>query len=194
MSRAFSSLEAVAGGAAVFVDANIFLYHFLGRSEECTRFLERCASGDVRGATGAHILAEVLHRSMIFEARSKKVAGGGAAGGAGTAGKARREVRKVEAVEILRASPEAVRKLTDYNAAAGAIIDMGFSVFPLTAEVVKAGQWIRARSGLMVNDSLVIATMRIYGLSALATADKGFGGVEGVELYGPTDLGAAGGP
>jgi len=119
---------------------------------------------------------------------------GGAAGGVGTAGKARRGVRKPEAVEILRASPEAVRKLTDYNAAAGAIIDMGISVFPLTAEIIKASQWIRTRSGLMVNDSLVVATMRIYGLSALATADKGFGGVEGIEIFGPTDLGASGGP
>jgi predicted nucleic acid-binding protein len=177
MSRGFSSLEKVGAGVSVFVDANIFLYHFLGRSAECTRFLERCASGDVRGATGAHILAEVLHRSMIFEARAKKVVGSGAGAGKG-----------VNVSERLKASPAAVRKLTDYHAAATVIVDMGIAVFPLTTEIIKASQWIRARTGLMVNDSLVVATMGAHGLMALATADKDFGEVEGVEVFAPADL------
>jgi predicted nucleic acid-binding protein len=186
MSRGFLSLSQAGAGAAVFIDANIFLYHFLGRSEECSRFLERCASGEVRGATGAHVLAEVLHRSMIFEARANKAVGLGAGKGkgkdVGEGGGAR------STVGILRASPAAVRKLTDHHATAAAIIDMGIVVFPLTAEIVRASQWGRSRNGLMVNDSLVVATMRAHGLTALATADKDFGEVEGIEIFGPADV------
>ncbi|GFP41484.1 hypothetical protein HKBW3C_00609, partial [Candidatus Hakubella thermalkaliphila] len=33
---------------AAFIDANIFVYHFTGISEECSRFLKRCEAGELR--------------------------------------------------------------------------------------------------------------------------------------------------
>lgn len=57
--------------ALVFLDANIFVYHFSGVSLECRNLLKRVERGDIRAATGAHIILEVLHRLMTIEAVSK---------------------------------------------------------------------------------------------------------------------------
>jgi len=54
-------LEEVPSGAQVFVDANIFIYHFTHLSSECRAFLARCESGEVQAFTGAHILLEVQY-------------------------------------------------------------------------------------------------------------------------------------
>ena len=38
-------------GDSVFIDANIFIYHFGGQSAECRAFLERCARRELLGYT-----------------------------------------------------------------------------------------------------------------------------------------------
>jgi predicted nucleic acid-binding protein len=52
----------------VFIDANIFIYHFGGCSLECKALLERCARRALLGYTSTPVLAEVLHRRMVAEA------------------------------------------------------------------------------------------------------------------------------
>src|SRR5262245_52369529 len=47
-------LEEVPRGERVFVDANIFIYHFTRLSLECRAFLSRCESGEVQAFTGVH--------------------------------------------------------------------------------------------------------------------------------------------
>ena len=49
-------------GASVFIDANIFIYHFGGQSLECRNLLERCPRRELVGFTSTFIVAEVLHR------------------------------------------------------------------------------------------------------------------------------------
>ena len=58
-------------GDRVFIDANIFIYHFGGRSPQCKTFLERCARREPLGYTATPVLAEVLHRLMVAEAITK---------------------------------------------------------------------------------------------------------------------------
>jgi predicted nucleic acid-binding protein len=53
------TLAEIPDGAAVFIDANVFVYHFAGASPQCTRLLARCETNEVRGATSALVLAEV---------------------------------------------------------------------------------------------------------------------------------------
>jgi len=60
--------EEIAPGQAVFVDANVFLYHLTGRSRACRDLLARCEAGEVQGLTGTHVVLEVLHRLMMLEA------------------------------------------------------------------------------------------------------------------------------
>ncbi|MEW5980636.1 MAG: hypothetical protein AB1898_33095 [Acidobacteriota bacterium] len=65
------TLAEVPDAATVFIDANIFVYHFTGVSPECQGFLERVERSLIRAATGAHVLLEVLHRLMMIEAVTK---------------------------------------------------------------------------------------------------------------------------
>jgi predicted nucleic acid-binding protein len=53
---------------SVFIDANIFIYHFGGHSSQCKAFLERCAQRELLGYTSTPVLAEVLHHLMVVEA------------------------------------------------------------------------------------------------------------------------------
>ena len=38
-------------GSAVFIDADVFIYHFAGASGECRALLERCETREVHGST-----------------------------------------------------------------------------------------------------------------------------------------------
>jgi predicted nucleic acid-binding protein len=58
----------------VFIDANVFVYHFSGPTEYtdfCSRFLQRIEEGRLSGFTSTLVLAETLHRLMIIEAATK---------------------------------------------------------------------------------------------------------------------------
>lgn len=65
------TLADLQNGDRLFIDANIFIYHFGGQSPECKTFLERCARRELVGYTATVNLAEVLHRLMIAEAVEK---------------------------------------------------------------------------------------------------------------------------
>lgn len=43
------TLAELLDGDSVFVDANVFIYHFGGRSLACKTFLERCARRELLG-------------------------------------------------------------------------------------------------------------------------------------------------
>lgn len=64
-------LEGIANlpaGAHLFLDANIFIYAFLGHSSQCRNLLGRCASEQVFGITSFEVVNEVTHRLMVAEA------------------------------------------------------------------------------------------------------------------------------
>jgi predicted nucleic acid-binding protein len=48
-------LAALPSGSRVFVDANIFIYHFTNSplTDACTKFLQRVEVGDLEGTTSA---------------------------------------------------------------------------------------------------------------------------------------------
>ena len=62
-------LAALPSGGRVFIDANIFIYHFTHTplTAACTKFLQRVEVGDIEGITSVITLAEVAHRLMILE-------------------------------------------------------------------------------------------------------------------------------
>lgn len=169
-----SGLSEVPSGARILIDSNIFIYHFTGVSQECTRFLERCERGEVLGVTGVHLLLEVLHRLMMIEAVVEGLVSPG--------GVARK----------LRERPEVVRKLHRYQEQAGMIPEMGIEVLPIEVELVELSRRYREEHGLLVNDSLTLALAEELGLEGLATADEDLLRLEGklpFRLYAPQDLG-----
>ncbi len=163
-------LDRVPAGTPIFLDANIFIYHFTGVSRQSTALLSRCEAGQVRGITGVHILAEVGHRLMAIEAvRKGLVAPGNVAG-------------------KLRAHPEIVRALTDYQADLDTMLAIGIQVLSLGPDDFVASADIRRTTGLLTNDSLSVAMLRRERLGALATSDPDFQRVPGLRTYLPTDF------
>ncbi|MGH7823434.1 MAG: type II toxin-antitoxin system VapC family toxin [Candidatus Binatia bacterium] len=157
-------------GSAVFVDANVFVYHFTGVSAECTALLARCETTELRGSTSAVVLAEACHRLMMIEAVERKLVPAGNV--------ARRLARR----------PAVVRQLATYEANVEAICQMGIEVAPLTAATVVQGLRLQKRYGLLTNDSLLVATMLREGIRVLASADRRLGVASEIEIAVPADL------
>jgi predicted nucleic acid-binding protein len=61
----------IPAGLSIFVDANIFVYHFLSHATfgpACHQLLERAARQEIVGYTAADVLSDVAHRVMTLEA------------------------------------------------------------------------------------------------------------------------------
>jgi len=164
------ALTEIPPGSAVFVDANIFIYHFAGRSAECSAFLRRIEAGEVQGLTGPVSLLEVVHRLMMFEAASHRPA------------------MKGSPAAFLARRPDLVRELSMYYFSVLAIPKFGVQVIPLPPDFLTASQEFRQSYGLPVNDSLVAMHMRQEGLSLLASADEAFDRVKGIDRFAPGDV------
>src|SRR5262245_3122133 len=61
-------IENLPAGIRLFLDANIFVYAFLGHSNQCRELLGRCATEQVLGITTLDVVNEVTHRMMLAEA------------------------------------------------------------------------------------------------------------------------------
>lgn len=154
----------------MFIDANILIYNFVGRSLDCKSFLERCAQRLLLGYTSTSVLGEVLHRGMIAEAVANGVV------------TARNAVRK------LAENPDLVKALTQYQDNVNKITQMRIGILNFTVEHVLASAEVRRAEGLLTNDSFIVAVMRNHGITKLATANGDFDHVGGLEIYEPTDL------
>src|SRR3989454_2457658 len=117
-------------GDHVFIDANIFIYHFGGQSLACKALLERCARRALLGYTSTSVLAEVLHRRMVAEAIAQGLV------------TARTAVRK------LGETPEVVKQLTQYQEDVSKIPHMHLSILYLTLDIVQASAAVRTGEGL----------------------------------------------
>ena len=173
MTMTGSSLDAVAVGTRLFLDSPIFLYVFSGSSADCRALLARCEERLVAGVTSVVVMTEVCHRLMAMEAVAKGLMPPAGAG------------------RNLRSRPDVVRRLTDYREYLERIPLMGVDVLPLGIGLLMRAADVRAETGLLTNDSIVVATMRDAGVTAIATADRDFERVDGLQVYRPTDLGSA---
>jgi predicted nucleic acid-binding protein len=166
----FSTLEQVRAGTRIFIDAPIFIYHFTGTSAECRAFLRRCEVGEMQGVTSVVVLAEVTHRLMMVEAVMKKLVSPG------------------NVAQKLRKRPDVVRELSSYQEQVAKISSMEVEIVPLDLPVFAAAGALRRGHGLLTNDSLLLSTARGLEISALASADRDFGRIDGVTLFCPGDL------
>jgi predicted nucleic acid-binding protein len=163
-------LESLPEGARVFVDANIFIYHFSGASLECQAFFQRCESGQIEAFTGVHIVLEVAHRLMMLEALQKGL------------------ITRGQPARKLREQPEIVKALQAYNQSVQQIPRLNVRVEAITSTEVRASEAIRIQEGLMTNDSVTVALMQQLDLNAIATADADFNDMSGLHVYQPEDI------
>jgi predicted nucleic acid-binding protein len=123
-------ISEIKAGETVFIDANIFIYHFTGVSEESTLFLKRCEEGELTGVIGMNILIEVLHRLMMIEAITKGF------------------VKPGDVVKKLKKKPDIVKKLTDYQTNTLSIIDIGIELLRLSEDAIKSSLQFRKKYGV----------------------------------------------
>ena len=165
-----STLDAIASGSRVFLDASVFIYHFTGQSLQCRRLLERCEQGEVGGVTCTAAIAEVTHRLMMIEAVSR---------GMVEAGNVARK---------LRARPDIDRQLQVYRTQIDRIPVRGIDTLPVDAQVTARSADFRRRYGLLTNDSLIAACAAAASIRVLASADRDFAALDGFAVYHPGDV------
>jgi predicted nucleic acid-binding protein len=157
-------------GTDIFIDANIFIYHFIGVSNECSEFLARCETREINGVTSVNVILEVLHRLMMVEAVNKNL------------------VQPPNILKKLRNRSEKIRRLNDYFVNTQKIERMGISIRPFSYLTVTRSHNQRLRYGLLVNDSLILALMEETGMDHLATSDKNFRGIGEITVVSPADV------
>jgi predicted nucleic acid-binding protein len=164
------TLAEMPDAATVFIDANVFVYHFTGVSPECKGLLERAERTSIRGVTGAHILLEVLHRLMMIEAVTKGL------------------ISPSQPAKKLKQNWQVIQQLKDYNHCVSEIAVLNVAVLPITEEVIRESEELRQAHGLMTNDSITFSLMTRHGLTNLATLDSDLRRVPGLALYQPSDV------
>jgi predicted nucleic acid-binding protein len=166
---AVDSLPNLPDRCFVFIDANVFIYALTAQSAECRRLFERCLREEVTGIALFETVNEVTHRFMIAEALSK---------GLITAGGAR----------SLRNKFQQIPSLTDYWINTQRVLALNLLFMPVNETIIRNAQAVRQEAGLLTNDSMIVAAMREYGLSFLASNDSDFERVRDITVFKPTDL------
>jgi predicted nucleic acid-binding protein len=164
------SLDDIAAGTTVFLDANIFIYAEQQKSAQAVRLLRRVASGQVQGMVSTITLAEVCHRLMILEAQARKLVSGG------------------NPARNLAGKPDRVRQLTDYATKTLALCNSGLDIKPILATDLVLSVALQQRWGLLTNDSLNLAVCQRLGIHGIATADANFDAISSLRVFHPTDL------
>jgi predicted nucleic acid-binding protein len=162
-------IDNLPAGTRLFLDANIFVYAFLGHSDQCRELLARCATEQVLGITTLDVVNEVTHRMMLAEALGSGVI-------------------KRDRVRDLRGKWREVAKLTEYWTQTSAIFGLNILVLPTDEARLRRAQTIRTRHGLLTNDSLIVAVMEEFEIQSLATRDDDFDHVSELTVYKPTDI------
>jgi predicted nucleic acid-binding protein len=153
----------------VLIDANIFIYALTGQSAECRHLIERCLHEEVTGIALFETVNEVTHRFMIAEALSKGLI---TAGGA----------------KALRGRFQQIPTLTDYWVNTERLLALNLLFMPVNEAIIRNAHAVRQETGLLTNDSMLVACMREYGLSLLASNDADFERVRDITVFKPTDL------
>jgi predicted nucleic acid-binding protein len=165
-------LDTLPNGSDVLIDSNIFVYGLTAKSAQCRMLLERCSREEVIGATLFEVLHEATHKFMIAEALQKGLFAG----------------QQERGARYLSRHPEQVKILTDYWMNTLRLLALNFLLLPMEQDIVEAGQTERVNAGLLTNDSIIVAAMKTYGISRIATNDRLFEAVAGISVFSPTDV------
>ncbi|MBI1747039.1 MAG: type II toxin-antitoxin system VapC family toxin [Acidobacteria bacterium] len=163
------NLKDIDPGTRVFIDANIFIYHFTTSlfTAICTSFLERIETNELHGVTSSVILAEVSHRLMVLEAID------------------RFQFPSKTTVKKLKEKPDLVKQLSKYVSAANKISDFNVHIEPVAFNHLIIGQQLSAQHGLLTNDSLTAALMHSLGLTNIATNNTDLERLPNITIWKP---------
>ena len=173
-------LSALPDGTRVFVDTNIFHFHFQGKSASCTALLRRIARGEVEAYVNMQVLVDLLHKLMVAEAIAKKCTKDGNPQGLKSF------------LKRCRGNPN---PLVDYQAQFENVLAMGLHVLPINEKLLVATRREREQFYLMTGDSLHLGCMnrcilhrRKIPLSNIATMDGDFASIPGLTVWKPDEI------
>ena len=160
-------MQSIPQGTRIFIDSNIFIYHFLGQSESCRSLLEMAEDLEIRAYASAVVLAEVLHKLMLTEAAEKF------------------GIKPHDVVCFLKRRPELIPELKKCEAAVGEIPDYNIEILPIEKEAIFESAELRKKHSLLTNDSLNLYAMKTNKLRYIATNDSDFDRVEWITVWKP---------
>lgn len=160
-------LEEIPAKSEVFIDSNIFIYHFLDLSDACSNLLEMSERREIRAYTSTVVLGEVLHRLMLSEAVAKY------------------KIKPYQAVRYLKDHPEIVSSLEMCEIAVEEMPEFNVEILPIENYAIFESRNLREQYGLMTNDSLNLYAMKTRGLKIIATNDRDFEIVKDIDVWKP---------
>ena len=159
-------------GSSIFIDANIFIYHFSRESKlnpACSDFLERAELGKINGFTSASVVQEVTHRMMIIEAIAFLTG-----------------IKARDMVKYLKAHPDIIKKLVTHQIIPGKIASFNLEIISLEIDTIERSQHMKMRYGFLSNDALTLQIMEDRKINNLASNDSDFERVPFITLYKPS--------
>ena len=162
-------LPSVPDGTNLFLDANILIYGLSGQSNECRQLLERCSREEVTGISMYEVVNNATHRFMLMEVHSKRLIAN-------------------PTPKNLKGNCTIIRQLTDYWQKTIRLLSLNLLLIELDEAMIRAAESERQQGCLLTNDSMIVACMRNWGISMLATNDGDFQSVAGITVYKPNDV------
>jgi predicted nucleic acid-binding protein len=164
------TFASIPSGAAIFLDANALIYHFSNEPKygsACTQLIKRVELADLTGFTSGHVLADVAHHLMTLEAIQRNNWPP-----AGIAGRLRKHHVEIPHLSVFRQ-------------ALARIPVLGIQVLSIGHSEVDSATRLSQQYELLTSDALVVAVMRLHGLTNLASEDDDFDRVPGITRYAP---------
>lgn len=163
-------LHEIEAGSKIFIDANIFVYHFSKGSDfnkSCTDFLYRVETSQIHGVTSVGIILEAAHRLMMVEASSIL------------------EIETRNLPKYLKQHPDTVKQLTKHLTVPNKISELNMEIIQITPKIIETSQRNKTQYGFLSNDALTLKIMEESGVAMLASNDSDFKRVEWLKLYLP---------
>ncbi len=160
-------------GTSIFIDANIFIYHFSKESrfnQACSSFLEYIEAGSMSGFTSISIVQEVTHRMMIIEAVGLLPG-----------------IKPKDIVKSLKRNSDTVKKLVNHQGIPLKIASFNLEIISPGIEAIVRSQQMKKRYGFLSNDALTLQIMEDLNIKNLASNDTDFERVDFLTLYRPSE-------
>ncbi|HEY2882893.1 MAG TPA: type II toxin-antitoxin system VapC family toxin [Pirellulales bacterium] len=157
-------------GAVCFVDSNVLYYSLVltpDVSDSCAKFVDRILAGEIIANCTVSVLADVVHKVMMYEAAVKT-------------GRPRSGI-----VGWLKRHPETVGTLTEFNLAAQRLSTLPLNLLAVDPAVLVDAAGISAKHSLLTGDATIVALMGRHGINHLATNDNDFDGVPNITVWKP---------
>jgi len=159
-------------GSSIFVDANIFIYHFCKKSKlnpASSNFLERAEISKISGVTSTLVVQEVTHRMMIVEAATFLA-----------------NIKAKGLVKYLKVHPDIVKKLVSHQSIPEKIASFNLEIISPDINTIERSQQMKRRYGFLSNDALSLQVMEDLKIHNLASNDSDFEKVNFITLYKPS--------